>query len=410
MKRLLRKSAGPRTIYQNIGPTPERVEQQKSQSTAAPSTSHGPQSRHKPGPIPDAIKQEVIARHQAFREDIEAIAAKCNKPAKLLYQLVAEEFRRPRGTNSWNVFEREMAQDPELKGLSRDNKVQALKELYDQKLNELGDKRDDPQERAKLFATMLSAHATKLQGELQQFNREGKLTPHLHRMIQVFIDLSALLDRLYGVQVFGWALSPDYEFDNGTPGMIWGGGKDFERVRRDESSAINKQLRDFQILFGYNKMKHGEDDEIAPHIDPTKKDRDGQQSLFSNFLREDIEYLVPSAKAEILGKLRQMPFASWIDVASKHKLCIVGWPVEVVKFPGGGFDLKKDLPGNILDSIVKARQRYEVNPQLADNRVKIIRWTEAQQNLPLTKQKSVPIVIDTTGRVLATAFTSTVYQ
>ncbi len=76
-------------------------------------------------------------------------------------------------------------------------------------------------------------------------------------------------------------------------------------------------------------------------------------------------------------KLRT-PWAALPDFATKHQLCLIGWPSDIDSIPGPGFNVKKKLTAPVLARLVAARRREEEEEGKDEACIRIISWTDGK--------------------------------
>jgi hypothetical protein len=55
------------------------------------------------------------------------------------------------------------------------------------------------------------------------------------------------------------------------------------------------------------------------------------------------------------AKKMQMAWARWPEFAFRYQIRLVGWPAEIGKVPGPGFNHKVDLKSKVLAKLISAR-------------------------------------------------------
>ncbi|KAG6823662.1 hypothetical protein H0H92_009505 [Tricholoma furcatifolium] len=146
-------------------------------------------------------------------------------------------------------------------------------------------------------------------------------------------------------------------------------------------------------------------------VDKPPKDR--QRRLFSAYLRADL--------GRILHNLHSIPvhtavqarlqFRQWGTLAISRKLCLINWSADAA-VPRGNFTLKDDVPAEAFKLSNEARkialktQDYPIRVSYDEiEYTMIVAWPEEFMELNPDSEdfKTVPLVIDTKGKVLLTA-------
>jgi hypothetical protein len=73
-------------------------------------------------------------------------------------------------------------------------------------------------------------------------------------------------------------------------------------------------------------------------------------SILSLLVRIIHEKIHPSDAKKI-----HMSWACWPEMAFQHRIRLVGWPAEIRKVPGPGFNYKVDIKPRVLAKLVSAR-------------------------------------------------------
>ncbi|KAG6805875.1 hypothetical protein H0H92_013647, partial [Tricholoma furcatifolium] len=107
----------------------------------------------------------------------------------------------------------------------------------------------------------------------------------------------------------------------------------------------------------------------------------------------------------------RLQFRQWGTLAISRKLCLINWPADAA-VPRGNFTLKDDVPAeafkvsNEARKIASKTQDYPIRVSYDEiEYTMIVAWPEEFMELDVDSEdfKTVPLVIDTKGKVLLTA-------
>ncbi|KAF7343581.1 hypothetical protein MSAN_01978600 [Mycena sanguinolenta] len=385
----------------------------------------GKKSR-KRGPIPAHIQERAIAIQDQYYADIDALAEECGKPATALLEMLGTIIKRPRKSSPWNVWQSRYAETNPYDGSVTTAEYTAQSRAAYEKAMRF-DKTFTPEmakdsEAVFKHLPALKEWRDKLEKQAVAHLREkGKLRAKIQKEMQPVLHISEYLLCTYGVWLTGYLIDPHNEASHS-----FGAGRAYEIYKEQEN--IEQRVIDLAHILGNIdlKLRGGTAHALPAPADSDEddqQDRDRHRHLLSTVLgkqlydrcREVNPKLVPGEQS----RFRMNWKGGFCDLAWAAKCRLINHPTALNnenQIIGDNFNMKK-IKANTFkefmpDFIQANRPQQPDDDDYVDPSqvMAIVPWNVAQLQLPLERQREIPLVVSDDGTALRSVKHSAAYD
>ncbi|KAJ7067706.1 hypothetical protein B0H15DRAFT_958196 [Mycena belliarum] len=369
----------------------------------------------RPGPLPDADLEEAAAARRLFHQTIEKVARRSGKRVSAVLKAIGETPGLTRKTNAWNAFQAKYRLDhPHVEGTDADDYKRDRAAAYQELFADLTeDEKKDPKKRAECVEELMQWYqeSSLIMLDGRKANDRGHAL--MDHAVKPFIHMSTVAGQTYDMDLFGFAIDSFADI-----AIIWGGTSTFYLVYKKYEGPIRRLLNELKAMFQIIRMQarlEAENAVVQPIVvdfskRPTENTaRDSRRCQAASMFLNDICRVLQDRDEEETPPTKMS--WKWENLAVKHQLRMVDWPVALKsKFPMTGFALKElngDLAPAFATMCAEMKARYQGSGE-ADNVARIESWTdeERERDDPISIS-SIPIVVCADGTVLLRAEAST---
>ncbi|KAG6826386.1 hypothetical protein H0H92_016034 [Tricholoma furcatifolium] len=368
----------------------------------------------KPGPIPAAAQEAAFLLHAQYQRNIKELAAKHGKSPEAFYALLGSgsHLTRGRDFNSWAAWQAWYS----VHGASKPDHVSVAdwtrhvsKEYVQHIFEGLNGRPDTPANRRKVLNPTVQWYREHFANQVAHYRSKGKMKQVLDKVINECLRVSTMAYELYNVHVCGFAVNLDPDNTNCTHSAPFGASPDYEEMLKKNKPVITRELNlwESHLRIAHASASNEETINTTPFFVGTGKvvgepSKDHHCRLFSAFLRAD------------LGMSQHISMSNRIlhkgTLALSRKLCLINWPASAA-VPHASFTMKNDVPPEAIRLSNKARkeasstQDFPIRATCDEiDCTLIVAWPEESTELDPDSVdfKTIPLVIDTQGKVLLT--------
>ncbi|KAG6825760.1 hypothetical protein H0H92_002513 [Tricholoma furcatifolium] len=372
----------------------------------------------KPGPILAAAQEAAFLLHAQHQRTIEELTAKHGKSPEAFYALLGSgsHLTRGRDFNSWAAWQAWYS----VHGESKPDHVSVgdwtrhvSKEYVKHIMEGLDGCPDTPANRREVLEPTVQWYHQRFANQVATYRAEGKMKQVLDKVISECLRVSTMAYELYNVHVCGFTVNLDPDNTNRTHSAPFGASPEYEEMLKQNKPVI---ARDLNLWESHLRIAHASASTSTTivttpffvslaKVDEPPKDR--QRHLFSAYLRADLGRILHSLHTAVQARLQ---FRQWGQLAISRKLCLINWPADAA-VPRGNFTLKDDVPAEafkLSNEARKAASKTQDYPIRASyDKIEYTMIVACEEFMDLDQDcedfKTVPLVIDTNGRVLLTA-------
>ncbi|KAJ7073348.1 hypothetical protein B0H15DRAFT_957259 [Mycena belliarum] len=362
---------------------------------------------HQAGPVPDDIKEEVIAAYDAYLEKVAELAAKCNKSPHTLHQVVGHIVKTCRGSTPWNMWQKWYAttnEKPPENTLSTKDFTNESRAAF-KKACGLPD--EQLRDKEAVYAKI---------PWLREWNEELM-------MKAVTLNTIRIIYETFGVHVWGYVIDPQ-----GEASYMFGATGAFVDMRKNEPANMGQVIKDCEHIFGMYEIKKRGGPVLGPSLnllpaDFEQKDgeklRDAGRRTFSRIMAAQTSVACGKASNNMM---RMQWGPKFLDLAFEHQFKIVNYPPTLEDLHlmiGEAFDMRKIgtaqfqefLPAmEKVNCLQTTRKNADDDDVDADDAMAIVSWDDNDKAWALEDQRDVVLIAAVDGRSLRSVKDSEAYS
>ncbi|KAJ6568557.1 hypothetical protein B0H19DRAFT_1065381 [Mycena capillaripes] len=361
----------------------------------------GTDNARRAGPLPNECKAEADA-------EIIDLGQKYGKDPQTIHRYLGTVIKLHRELSSWNTYQSWITADDggrqtKPEDLPASEWTKYVSAEYEKALTAAGlDYATKPTSEA-VFAAIpdLKQWSDKRRAAVRDLRVEsGAFAGDVQKIAATLTKICTLAYDECGLQGFGYLIDTvDHR------SVAFNGSEATTRLRHDQKATIRGYENRLAMIEAQVKkegadLANGEAD--GPLPSECVSDGWDRDKVAIEVGRGDIEQ--NSAEADKY----QMSW-TWADHGFTKQMRILGWPDKMAaegRFPKQSF-AQTTFSNPELKAIIPGLEKARGNPKYADdakvdvdNRLRVVEWTEEEQELPVKEQGGVPLVVAVSGAVL----------
>ncbi|KAG6913250.1 hypothetical protein DXG01_008401, partial [Tephrocybe rancida] len=296
------------------------------------------------------------------------------------------------------------------KSMTSEEWVGIISAAYHERLNELGDMKDNMAAKCAHFKEYLDWYAQNLNTYVDKLRQDSNFRALLGQILDPFVKMSV---QAYKQYIFGYAIDIECDAHGATASVAWGGSLEYIESKAEFLMVMNHHIGDFEGMLRTKSLKKrfqsDSKDRFAVDLHANGKTRrDYYHRVMGGFCQADIGLHIGHTLTDAQATALTMLWKAFPKFAVKNRLRAIGWRPDIAP-PGPKLNFK-ELSTKILQEMVEVRIAAMNSPDEDHNIIQIVPWTKEEKRFDVKDQAMVPLVIDSNNNALVVVQDSKNYK